>query len=427
MLYEAFDLLDELEATTKRNEKIEILSRGLKNEALKEILYLAYNPFMMYNIVSYGEVNITNELSLQVSEVEGLAEKNFNRFTAHLELLTSRTLTGGEAIATITTFFNTLTEREYKWYSRVLKKDLRAGITDKTINKVFKGLIPTFDCMLAKSWEDVKKKPKEVIYERKLDGYRNVSFVNTDMTTELFTRNGKPIEGFKAIEEELKKLPKGMVYDGELIGKVNEFEDMQKLVFNKKLKEKEATFVIFDMIPIEEFKAGKSKRTLRERKVSIARLGEHLYDLEHIQFEVGSEVVEAEKDWDIIEQFYEWCITSGLEGIMIKDANSYYECKRSSSWLKLKPFELADLEVIGSVEGLNKNAGKLGALVVDWKGYEVEVGSGFSDEERETLWETRNELVGKVISVQYQDETSNEKGTKSLRFPSFKGFRIDKE
>lgn len=417
-LVEAFDLLDELEATTKRTEKLSILERGNSNEILKNLLYMAYNPFKMYNIVNYGEV--TPVIDREEDDA------HYESFINHLNLLNERVLTGGEAIATVTAFFNSLTEREYKWYSRVLKKDLRAGITSSTINKAYKGLVPTFDCMLAKPIEKVKRKPKETIIDEKLDGYRNVSFVNTDNSVELFTRNGKPIIGFSNVEEDLKLLPKGMTYDGELIGKDDTFVDMQKLVFRKDFYEKEATFVIFDALSIEEFEAGKSSKTLKERKKYLKELSEK-YELENVKFLIGSDVMDLEKDKLKIEEIYERVLTEGYEGIMIKDANSFYECKRSSAWMKLKPFETADLEVIGSYEGIKKYTGKLGGLIVDWKGYEVEVGSGFSDEEREELWGKRNELVGKIIEVQYQNETVNEKGTISLRFPSFKGFREDKE
>lgn len=415
-----FDLLDKIEATTKRNEKIELLKSSEElgiDGILKELLNYAYNPYKKYNIVEFGEVEPLPHKEPTIT--------SYTRFLEHLDLLEKRILTGGEALSTINTFFNKLNEREIKWYSRVLKKDLKAGITSTTINKVFPGLIPVFECMLAKSWDKVKRKPKEVMVDGKLDGYRALAFVDNGKV-ELFTRNGKEIIGFKDVEDELRELPSGMVYDGELIGKDEEFTDMQKLVFNKKVSEKAGTLVIFDLIPIEEFKKGKSEKTLRERKEDL----KHLYEtknFQHIDFLCRTAIIDVENEWEEVERLYENYTEAGYEGIMIKDANSVYECKRSSAWTKWKPFDFIDLEVIGSVEGTGKFEGKLGALIVDFEGYEVEVGSGFTDSQREELWEKRNELVGKIIEIQYQDITSNDKGTKSLRFPTFKQFRPDKE
>lgn len=382
-IIEAFDLLDEIEATNSRNEKKDILVKGETNEVFKDLLKKAYDPFLKFNLVKF------NEGEANEAGTEAYA-RNYERFLEILQSLTSSEISGNNAIEVVESFFQTLDSRERKWYSRVLKKDLRAGITDSTINSVFKKLVPKFDCMLAKPWEDVKKKPKRVLIDKKLDGYRAVSFVNTPESVEIFTRNGKPIVGFKAVEEELKRLPSGYVYDSEIVGKDNEFSDMQKLVFNKKVEEKAGTLVIFDVIPIEEFKEGKSGTTLINRKADLLTLAEEFSDLENIRFEVGHPIVlDPTNDWEEIEKVYLSYVELGYEGAMIKNADSYYVCKRSADWAKIKPFETGDFEITGFYEGEGKFEGMLGGFVIDFEGYEVEVGSGYSDSQRQEYWEKK--------------------------------------
>jgi DNA ligase 1 len=120
-------------------------------------------------------------------------------------------------------------------------------------------------------------------------------------------------------------------------------------------------------------------------------------------------------------------IDGGYEGIMIKDPDAGYECKRSVAWLKLKPFIEVSLTVTAVEEGTGRNVGKLGALVCegvdDEKSIRVNVGSGFSDSNRDDYWTAREEVVGKVVEVRADAVTQNQDGSYSLRFPRFIRFR----
>jgi DNA ligase-1 len=415
-IQQAFDVLAALENTGSRNEKQALLEANKDNEYLQKMFYYAYNPFIKFHITKWGDVTL--------SPNGGPAHGIFGKFLNLLDALSSRTFTGNEAIGMVTAFFNHLTHDEYKWYSRVLLKDLRVGATDSLANKVWKDLIPVFECMLAKPWEDVKKKPSMVYIEPKLDGYRCLAFVG-DGRVEMFTRNGKYIEGFDGIEAELSALPDG-VYDGEITGKEKAFNDMQKLVFKKGGANKQGFFNIFDGIPILDFERGKSKLPIGPRKTQVvALIGEpdkpFFKHLRTVEFS-------GPMAWDDprVDELYRLYLERGYEGIMVKDADSFYECKRSASWAKIKPTDTYDLEVVGFEEGTGKNAGKLGALIVEYKGFKVNVGSGYTDVMREEFWADRNNLVGKVIEIEAQEATENQKGEQSLRFPIFKGFRHDK-
>jgi DNA ligase-1 len=112
---------------------------------------------------------------------------------------------------------------------------------------------------------------------------------------------------------------------------------------------------------------------------------------------------------------------------MIKDIDAKYECKRSASWLKMKPFIEVSLEVTDVEEGTGRNAGRLGALVCsgqdDGKSITVNVGSGFSDSDRTEFWDGRDSLAGQIVEVRADAVTQNQDGTYSLRFPRFLRFR----
>ena len=120
-------------------------------------------------------------------------------------------------------------------------------------------------------------------------------------------------------------------------------------------------------------------------------------------------------------------IAGGYEGIMLKDPTAPYECKRSAAWLKLKPFIEVSLGVINVEEGTGKNLGRLGALVCsgqdDGRDITVNVGSGFSDDQRISFWSNRDSLLGQVVEVRADAVTQNQDGTFSLRFPRFLHFR----
>lgn len=103
--------------------------------------------------------------------------------------------------------------------------------------------------------------------------------------------------------------------------------------------------------------------------------------------------------------------------------NDYYRCKRHNGLLKVKSFLSCDVECIGVYEGDGKYKGMLGGIIVDYKGYEVGVGSGFDDATREHLWKHQGEVVGRIVQIKYKTESKNKKGGLSLQFPIFQVVR----
>ena len=120
-------------------------------------------------------------------------------------------------------------------------------------------------------------------------------------------------------------------------------------------------------------------------------------------------------------------VEGGYEGVMIKDVDAPYECKRTHAWLKAKPFIEVTLELKEIEEGTGRNEGRLGAFVCegvdDGKSIRVNVGSGFTDANRDDYWNGRDALIGKLVEVRADAITQNQDGTYSLRFPRFKTFR----
>ena len=125
-------------------------------------------------------------------------------------------------------------------------------------------------------------------------------------------------------------------------------------------------------------------------------------------------------------QYKDW------EGLMLRDAGAPYQYKRTDKLLKIKQWQDIECKVVGVKAGIGKHLGRLGALIVDYKGYVVAVGSGFNDQEREILWRELKEggrlydslVNGELyIKVKYFEESRDADGNISLRFPTYLCFR----
>jgi DNA ligase-1 len=144
---------------------------------------------------------------------------------------------------------------------------------------------------------------------------------------------------------------------------------------------------------------------------------------------VGQELVDLDTDagQQRFKEINQTAILNGFEGLMIKDPQAVYETKRTTSWLKLKPFIEVSLEVVDVEEGTGRNLGRLGAFIArgtdDGKEIRVNVGSGFSDDNRLDFWAHRADIIGHVVEVRADAVTQNQDGSYSLRFPRFLRFR----
>jgi DNA ligase-1 len=277
-----------------------------------------------------------------------------------------------------------------------------------------------------------KKITGKKLLEPKLDGVRAITVVDYESkTVTMYTRNGKVLENFAHItgylEGYIEEIGRSMVFDGEVVS--NSFQDLMKQVHRKSdVQAQDARLCLFDVVPLVEFKAGKSVMGQRRRSNLLKNWSNIFADsgcLEIIpQIEVNLDEFLGEIEY---KDYNKKMVAEGFEGIMIKDPDAKYECKRSASWLKQKPFIEVSLSITAVEEGTGRNVGRLGALVCegvdDGKEIKVNVGSGFSDSDRDSYFASRDTLLGQVVEVRADAVTQNQDGTYSLRFPRFLRFR----
>ena len=368
---------------------------------------------------------------------------SWDSFTLALTGFVTRQVTGNTARDMIQAMMKSATKAEWNgWYRRILIKDLRCGTSEKTINKVVEKkyadyAIPVFGCQLAHDSANHESKVSgKKLIEVKLDGVRVLTIVRSDGRVDMFSRNGKELANFPHIVEQISNVVKthgssnnmDVVLDGEIMS--SSFQDLMKQVHRKdNVEAGDAILNLFDVIPLEDFEKGiwdKSQTTrsdmvyywhkiYKDMLPNVAVVGHELVDLDTLEGQVRYKEINAK------------AIAGGYEGIMLKDPEAPYECKRSVAWLKLKPFIEVSLTVTAVEEGTGKNVGKLGALVCegvdDGKAIRVNVGSGLTDEQRVVYWDNADSIIGDIAEVRADAITQNQDGTYSLRFPRFKGFR----
>jgi len=414
-----------LEDHPSRLNKEAIIEAEVDNVELFEGFQLALSPY-----ITFGVKKVPSHSG---PDGQGLPWEAFKELC---ELLATRQLTGDDARNAIELALSASTKSQWNdWYRRILIKDLRCGVSEKTINKVKKGAIPVFECMLAHDGANHEKKITGVkLLEPKLDGVRCLTVVDYEARTVIqYTRNGKVLENFSHIADALlaniDDLGRSYVLDGEVVS--NSFQALMKQVHRKDdVKSGDARLMLFDILPLSEFQKGKSTLGQKRRSALLKTFKPMLDKCGHIDV---IEQTEVDLDGYVGElqfkQFNKDAIEAGFEGIMIKDVDAVYECKRSASWLKQKPFIEVSLNVIAVEEGTGKNEGRLGALICegvdDGKSIKVNVGSGFTDDQRAEYWMDKESMLGQIIEIRADAATRSQdsEDVYSLRFPRFLRFR----
>ena len=417
----SWEIIKELESNNSRLFKEDIIEKNLNYKEFQEGLAMCLDPLVTFGVKQVPE-----------SEKNGNG-LNWEDFKNSANLLIERESTGHAARDLIIDLMNLSKEDQWNnWYRRILIKDLRCGVSEKTVNNVAKKMnlkfrVPVFSCMLA---HDGAKHPKKIkgdcLVEYKYDGVRVVAIVKKNKAT-LYSRNGKIFNNFAHIENALSKPEyNNIVFDGEVMS--DDFQALMKQVYRKSgANTEDAYLALFDMLPLKEFNEGRSKLNSLERKQELNKLSKtfgseiKLVDYEIINFD-------NEQGQEKFSEMNKEALEKGFEGLMIKPNNNYYECKRSHAWLKIKPFIEVTLKVIDIQEGTGKHEGKLGAFSVegedDGKFFSLSVGSGLTDEQRDMYWADKDKLIGRLIEVRADAITKSIEGDHfSLRFPRFKNFR----
>jgi DNA ligase-1 len=421
------EVISKLEADNSRLAKEAILQEAF-NEGLPEFfdgLRMALDPLVTFGVKAVPERS-------DILTGQGLTWKDFKVLA---DQLINRELTGHAARDAIELFMSVATVEQWNgFYRRILIKDLRCGVSEKTVNKIAPGTVPVFTCALAHdSAKHEKKMAGKKQIEVKLDGVR-VLAVCKGGKVELFSRNGKQFHNFDHIIAEIeavlaaKPAPYDCVLDGEVMSA--DFQDLMKQLQRKDGKKAtDAVLHLFDFIPLKDFLEGgwDKPQTYRSNLVKYWVL-ENQDLLEHVQAldweDVDLDTPEGQERFVALNK---QAVDGGYEGVMIKDIDAPYECKRTHAWLKAKPFIEVTLEVTDIEEGTGRNEGRLGAFVCegvdDDRHIAVNVGSGFTDANRDDFWNHRDSVKGNLVEVRADAITQNQDGTYSLRFPRFKTFR----
>ena len=443
--------INKLNESDSRLHKEDVLKQALEAAILGStnaqiflgFLKACYNPYVTFGV-------------RQVPESVGIsgAENPWEEFNQLMLDLSQRKLTGHAARDAIQATMELFDSEEWNTFlAPVLRRDMRCGISSTTINKICKKTdyeIPVFGCQLATNSEGRPEMKGTKRLEPKLDGVRMLLMVIPndfgEVTTICFSRNGKTFDNFGHIEEQVRDnwvkmirtiknrygsdFTQGFVMDGEVIG--NSFQELMRQARRKTdVQAEDSVYNVFDILGLEDFRRGYWNAQLHKR-VEILEGMRHVIDtmpnlelLPHIMVDLDTAAGR-----DQLDRYAKDQVNAGFEGIMIKNTDAPYECKRNTSWMKWKPTITVDLEVIGVEEGTGRNQGRLGALVChgvdDGKEISVNVGSGFSDSDRDDYWINSNLIVGRTAEILCDVITQNQDGTYSLRFPRFVRFRDDK-
>ena len=425
-----YKIIQELESDNSRLFKEGVIAREMLagNDEFFEGVKIALDKLYVFNIQKVDTAN---------NDGAGLDRESFWDLQHQLN---HRLVTGNAARDLVTERMAQATCEEWNdWYRRILIKDLKCGVSEKTINSVAKKLkldkykVPTFDVMLAHdSANHANKMHGEKFIDYKLDGVRVLAFFDPDNgTVALYTRNGKQLHNFGHIENEIReKIMPGfevpMILDGEMIS--SSFQALMKQVHRKEnVKADDAEFAVFDMIAQHEFSKGKSILGCSDRHAQLTALFETAKCHDIFVLEKTKVNLDTPEGYKKYLAFNKEAVERGFEGVMIKDVDAPYECKRSHHMLKAKPFIEVTLNVMAIEEGTGRNEGRLGAFVCRGtdgdKTIQVNVGSGFSDAQRDEFWQHRDKIVKQLVEVRGDAVTQNQDGTYSLRFPRFKTFR----
>jgi DNA ligase-1 len=400
-----------------------------------------YNPYVTFGVK-------------QIPDTVGIidAENPWEDFNELLVQLSQRRLTGHAARDAIADMSIRFDSNEWNTFcAAVLRRDLRAGISSTTINKICKKTdyeIPVFGCQLATNSEGRPEMKGIKRLEPKLDGVRALFTVipsDGELTVICFSRNGKVFENFTHIEDQIRdnwvklsrkctvmghSLYNGFVLDGEVIG--NTFQELMRQARRKTdVQATDSVLNVFDVIPLSDFRAGHWNAQLSKRMETLEEMRSVIDTMPNVELLPHIMVdLDTAAGKDQLERYARDNVNAGFEGIMIKEMNAPYICKRSTDWMKWKPTITVDLEVVGVEEGTGRNEGRLGALVCsgvdDGKEITVNVGSGFSDGDRDSYWTDSAIIIGRTAEVMCDVITQNQDGTYSLRFPRFVRFRDDK-
>lgn len=418
---QAMFLLLELQRESSTLKKQQILRGHKDDEEFKRLLYYALNPLLTYKISEptlRRSTPVRTEITLTMCDIFEVCET-----------LAARKALDDATVYQVCAFVQSVPDpEEAELYIKLLSKTLRLGVTAKTVNKVIPGLIPEWEVQQAYPIDKYPLKPGTWFsLSEKLNGVRATYY-----NGQLYARSGVPYEGLEHITKEFSwDTTNALVLDGELTlkdkGELSDNEAFRVAtgIINSDAVDKTVIcYTVFDVLPTGEFEKGESEAGYRTRRPALEAVKATLSKDSPVRI---LPVLYSGTDQSKIDTLLEQMVREDKEGLMV-NLDVPYKCKRHNGILKVKRFYTMDLPIIACEEGSGRLAGTLGAFVLQYKGNEVRVGSGFTDEQRTEFWAKRNDLAGTICEVKYKEISYDKNtGAESLQFPVFISLRTDKD
>ena len=424
-IYNEFQLLQK---TSSRLEKEEILRKHVPVDDFCKVLQFLLDPMIVTGIS-------TKKINKQILRPYTCLEEGMSVCTLLDYLKHNNTGTDAD-IAFVQDYVNCLAaftgkdDEIVSFLYSIVTKSFRLGVSVTTANKIYgKDFIKTLDVMLGTSIENCKIPENAWIsISHKLNGTRCFYYKE-----HLYSRQGKEFTGCEHIISDIDVLRSttghnNYVFDGELLlksdGILNDSERFQKgtgIANSNQESKQELKLVLFDMLPVDEFENGISVEKYSSRRNMLESIRDVIDNFQLKNVSVVDFVYQG-YNHDEIEEALNYAEAHDWEGVMV-NLDAPYQCKRTKDLIKVKRFYTYDLRVIRVEQGTGRNANRVGKLVVDFKGNEVGVGSGLSDEQRDYYQEHPEEIIGRVIEVKYKEVTKNKDGSESLQFPTLVSIR----
>ena len=414
----AISRIIELQHENSTLKKQKIIESYKDDEIFCKLLYYALNPMLTYKV---SESTLRNpsryrsDITLTLCDIFSVCET-----------LSHRKAVDDATVYQVCAFLQCCEPDESEFYIKLLSKTLRLGVTAKTVNKVIPGLIPEWEVQQSYPIEKYPIKPGTwFVLTQKLNGVRATYYKG-----KLYARSGVPFEGLEHITNEFAwDRGNGFVFDGELLlrdkGSLSDNEAFRTAtgIINSDGDKTSICYTIFDLLSTKDFENGESTCTYRERRAALDAIRQTLSEESPVTI---LPVLYNGTDQSKIGELLEQMVREDKEGLIV-NLDVPYKCKRHNGILKVKRFYTMDLPIIGCEEGTGRLVGTLGAFVLDYKGNEVRVGSGFADEQRALYWQQRDSLVGNLCEVKYKEVSYDKNtGAESLQFPVFISLRTDK-
>lgn len=401
-------------------QKKEVLS-DIRGSFSAKCLRILLNPDIVFHI----------DKKLFAKDIHLLPDRSFGSLMDVCAYLCSKTALSNQDVANVTAFIQRLDPSLHNFVRSFLQKTLKLGVAVKTYNECFPSdPITDVTCMLAKKYYEHQSvvAGKKFCVTEKLDGIRCLAYLRRGHTPRLYSRQNKPINGLFEIYSDLRNIQMAgwndCVLDGELlisnrdgIPSKEQYKQTTKIVMSDSASKHGVTFHVFDVIPMHEFDAKHGTIPYGSRRMILDQM---VVGMDHVK---SVPILFCGTDTSLIDQLVREQVNCGHEGVMINLVDAPYVFGRTKNLLKVKMMQDADLRILGFKEGDGKFAGTLGALVVDWKGTEVGVGSGLSEDQRVEIWTNRDQYIGRIAKVRYFEETRDKDGTPSIRFPVFEEIR----